>query len=79
MSIRKTFSSMLGAGLLVIALGGCEREGPMERAGEKVDEAVKDLSEAGKKEGAMERAGEKLDKAVEEASDKVKEATDPGH
>jgi hypothetical protein len=79
MAIRKMFSSMLGAGLLVIVLGGCEREGPMERAGEKVDEAVEDLSKATKKEGAMEQAGKKLDKAAEEASDKMKEATEPGH
>ncbi|HEV8714721.1 MAG TPA: hypothetical protein VGX03_18060 [Candidatus Binatia bacterium] len=71
----KTLSAMLCAGLLVVALGGCEREGPMERAGKKMDEAVEDLREATKKEGPAERAGEKIDKAAEEANEAVKDAS----
>jgi len=33
------------AGALVF-LGGCEEEGPMERAGEEVDQAVEDTGDA---------------------------------
>ncbi|MCO6412474.1 MAG: hypothetical protein J5I92_06990 [Thiogranum sp.] len=45
-------------------LAGCERnEGPAERAGENVDEA-------------MEKAGETMDDAVEQAGEAVEEAGD---
>ena len=41
------------AGLLLLgALSACEREGPMERAGEKIDESV-------------ERAGDKVERATD--------------
>jgi len=66
--------SVLLIALLIFPLAGglvaCEKEGPAERAGEKIDEAV---DEAGDK---MEQAGEKVDDAVEEAGDKVEQATD---
>lgn len=75
MLIYKTISTMLCTGLLVAALGGCEREGPMERTGKQMDEAVENLSEATKREGPVERAGKQLDKAVEETNDAVNEAT----
>ncbi len=71
----KMLSTMLCVGLLVAALGGCEREGPMERAGKKMDEAVENLREATKKEGPAERAGKKIDKAAEEAEEAAREAT----
>jgi hypothetical protein len=46
--------------LLVLA-AGCEKEGPAERAGEKLDNAV---SEGQDKVGdAVDRVGEKLEKA----------------
>jgi len=75
MSPYKTLATLLGAGFLVAALGGCERKGPMERAGEKVDKAVEDLQEATRKEGPAERAGKKIDKATEEMNEAVKDAT----
>lgn len=65
----RKFSAALCAGIIAIALGGCEKEGPMERAGEKVDEAL----EGGTK-GPMERAGEKVDKATEKAGEAVEDA-----
>jgi predicted small secreted protein len=49
--------------LFAAGLAGCEQEGPAERAGEQIDEA-------------MQEAGEKMDDAVEEAGDKVEEAGD---
>ena len=42
-------------------LAGCEREGPMERVGEQIDESVAE-------------AGEKVDEATEDAGEKLKEA-----
>lgn len=39
----------------VIGLAGCKQEGPMERAGEKVDQAVEDAGQA------IKEAGENLD------------------
>lgn len=53
---------VFGLGLGVAA---CKDEGPMEKVGEAVDEAVDDVKDAG--QGTMERAGEKIDEAAEEA------------
>lgn len=67
--------SMLLASLLtgfsMLACGGNKEpaDGPVEHAGEKVDEAAADT-----KEGA-EKAAEKTGEAVEDAGDKVKEGT----
>lgn len=49
------FLSMLAA--------GCERDGPAERAGEKLDEAYEDVRES----------GEDLGNAVEDACEKLKD------
>jgi hypothetical protein len=50
--------AFLGIGTL-----GCEQEGPAERAGEKVDEAVEKADEK------MEEAGEKAGELMEEGED----------
>ncbi len=55
---------------LLLTLAGCEKEGPAEQAGEKIDEAVDTMQE---------KAADTSDKAkkqLEEAGDKVEEATD---
>jgi hypothetical protein len=49
-----------------VVLPGCEREGPMERAGERADEAVEETKDAVTKDGPMERAGERVDETVED-------------
>jgi hypothetical protein len=77
MRLYKTLSTTLCMGLLVTVLAGCEREGPMERAGKKIDKAAEDLSEASRKEGPVERSGKQVDKAVEEANDALRDATRP--
>lgn len=59
MSPMKTLCAALLVGMYVVTFGGCEREGPAERAGEKIDEAGK-------------RAGEALEEAGEKARDAVK-------
>jgi len=53
---------------------GCEKKGPAEKAGEKIDhaysEAMEKAEEAGEK---MEEAGEKIDDALREAEGAVKD------
>jgi hypothetical protein len=44
----------------------CEKKGPAEEAGEKIDDAMSDTADA------MEEAGEDLEEAAEDAADKVK-------
>ena len=55
---------------LALASGvlACEREkGPLEKAGEKVDEVVDDITHPG--EGPVEEAGRKLGEQVDEAKE----------
>jgi hypothetical protein len=46
--------------VLIVGLSGCKKEGPMERAGKKVDQTV-------------EKAGEQIEKAGESVKDAVKD------
>ena len=55
----KTLATFAGIALLAISLGACEQQGPAERAGEKVDEAVEEAGES------MEKAGDKMKEATE--------------
>ena len=57
-------------GLLSIGVLSCEKEGPAEKAGEKIDQTVE---EAGDK---MEEAGEAVKETAEEAKEEVKEKTE---
>jgi hypothetical protein len=56
------------AGLLALTATGltaCEKkQGPGERAGEKIDEAVDKVKDAIDPKGPAEKAGEKVDKAL---------------
>jgi hypothetical protein len=61
----------LSAALLGIGLAGCEREGPIERAGEEVDEAIDTM-----KRGGEESTSTKIDDAVDEARDGINDAAD---
>lgn len=57
-------------GLFALALAGCENEGPMEEAGENMDQAVEDAGDQ------MEQAGDEMGDTMEEAGDKIEESTD---
>lgn len=64
----------LAFALLLLSLAGvapgCQREkGAMEKAGEKVDEAVDKVLHPN--EGPLEKAGRKIDDAIEDAKDKA--------
>jgi hyperosmotically inducible protein len=53
------------------ALTGCpDKDGPAERAGEKIDNAAEKVGEG------AESAADKVEGAVEEAGDKIEEATE---
>jgi hypothetical protein len=54
MSISTKLLSTFFAGLVVIGLVGCKQEGPAERAGKTIDEAVEKTGEQ------IEKAGEKI-------------------
>lgn len=60
---RNTWKWVFTAGFLALVLGACEQQGPMEEAGEKIDETV-------------EKAGDKAEEAMEEAGDAMEDATD---
>jgi hypothetical protein len=60
----------LAAALALGALA-CKEEGPAERAGRKMDEAIEKLRHGD--EGAVEKAGRKMDEAVEEARGEIDE------
>ena len=50
---------------MLLGLVGCREEGPVEKAGRKIDEAVEDIRHGD--EGVVEGAGRKVDEAVDEA------------
>lgn len=54
--------------LVALPLWACEREGPIERAGEEVDEAVEDLRNGG------ETTENRVDDAVDDVRDGVDDA-----
>ena len=61
--MRKFVQSVITALImivLIVGLSGCKKEGPMERAGKKVDQTV-------------EKAGEQIEKAGESVQDAVKD------
>ena len=66
----KKLSSTVFATLIIIGLAACEKQGPAEKAGEKIDNAAEKMGD--KIEDATDKAGDKL----EEAGDKIEDKTD---
>jgi predicted small lipoprotein YifL len=58
---------MLVAAVLSTGIVGCEKKGPLEQAGEEVDEAVHTL-----KNGGKETTADKVDDKLDDAADKIK-------
>jgi hypothetical protein len=65
MSLFRKLLLALCSGLLVFSFMACQKEGPAEKAGEKVDKAMEQAEEK------MEQTGEKMEKAVEETGEKM--------
>lgn len=60
--------SLLCGLMLIGFISACEQEGPAEKTGEKVDQAVEETQET------MEEAGEETQEAAEQAGESVEEA-----
>lgn len=68
-TVKKIIALLCGL-MLVLFIAACEDEGPAEKAGEKIDNAVESTQES------MEEAGDKLEEQMEEAGDKIEETGD---
>jgi hypothetical protein len=66
MNLRVVWAAL--AATAAIGLAACEKEGPIERAGEEVDEAVDTI-----KNGGEESTANKVDDALDEAREAVEE------
>lgn len=76
MNTKRTIATaFLTAFIITLGLGACKRQGPVERAGEEVDEAVDTLKNGGKESTAnkLDDAGDDLRKGVNEAADEIKD------
>jgi len=60
---------------LLFALPGCQKEeGPLEKAGKEVDQAVENFGQP--KAGPVEQAGQAVDNAVEKTGEQIEKAGD---
>jgi len=66
MNMRAVWAAL--AATAALGLAACEKQGPIERAGEEVDEAVDTI-----KNGGEESTANKLDDAVDEAREAVED------
>ena len=68
MNFRILWAAM--AATAALGLAACEKQGPIEKAGEEVDEAVDTI-----KNGGEESTANKVDDALDEARDAAEDAT----
>jgi hypothetical protein len=61
-----SLKNFIGPFALLLVLLGCEKQGPLERVGEEIDEAVEDVRAGGETTG----------NAVDDAVDEVRDAAD---
>ncbi|HEX9641759.1 MAG TPA: hypothetical protein VGB13_10660 [Candidatus Krumholzibacteria bacterium] len=68
----KPMNGLIAIGMALCALSGtlaCHEQGPLENAGEKVDEAVDDITHPG--EGPIEEAARKTGEKVDEVHEDI--------
>jgi predicted small lipoprotein YifL len=70
MKIANRSLAVLAAMVVGLGVASCEKKGPLEKAGEEVDEAVDTLKNDGK-----EPVSAKVDDAIDDAARKVDKAT----
>jgi hypothetical protein len=46
MKLIETFGAALLVSVLLVALPGCEKQGPLEEAGEAIDDTIEDAGDA---------------------------------
>lgn len=61
---------VLATAVLGLGVASCEKKGPLEKAGEEIDEAVDTV-----KNGGEEPVSAKIDDAIDDAAKKVDKAT----
>jgi hypothetical protein len=69
----KTVAVLIGVSLL--SLAACEKKGPLERAGERVDHTVDTIKNGGE-EPTRDKLQDEADKAREKVNDAAESATD---
>lgn len=62
-NISRSVIAALVLGIMVAGVTGCQKEGPMEKAGKKLD-------------NGSQTTGERVDKAIEKTGDKIEQAGD---
>ena len=62
---------VVGAAVIALSSSACEKQGPIERAGEEVDEAVDTMKRGGEESNAT-----KVDDAVDELREGAHEAAE---
>jgi hypothetical protein len=67
--IRRLAPFAMVAVLLGTGVVACKEQGPMEKAGEKIDDAVDDVLHPN--EGPLEKAGRKTDEAIDDVKEKL--------
>jgi predicted small lipoprotein YifL len=67
----RTMWMLLLSGIVSLGLMACEKKGPLEQAGEEVDEAVDTL-----KNGGEESTATKVDDAIDEAREGAQDTAD---
>ena len=84
MTLESRGTRFLCAAVLALGLIACRRqeEGPGERAGKAIDDALREssekMNEAGKKVGqAAEKAGDEMGKAMEDAGKRLQQTPGP--
>jgi len=71
----KIVGAALFMSALLVALPGCQKqEGPLEKAGKEIDQAVEKMGQP--KEGPLERAGQGIDDAAEKVGEQMEKAGD---
>lgn len=70
MDIKRVWAGVLAA-TLALGIAACEKKGPLEQAGEEVDEAVDTM-----KRGGDESTANKVDDTMDEAREVVEEPKD---
>ena len=64
MSVLRKIISVILLGSLLLISAGCKKEGPLERAGKKIDKAIEKTSDK------LEETSEEMQKAFEDAGEK---------
>lgn len=72
MRTTKALAALAVCTLLAGGVSGCREEGPAEKAGRAVDEAIDEAIHGD--EGALEEAGREIDEAIEQTKEKIRDA-----